>query len=683
MTQQTDASDTTTRSLELHKDGDRVRLVFRGRIVVDHTPKRPFLWVGSGAIRYDDSHAHYTIRPLRMRRRRCRTFSIREDTPSEGEERALLLVSTEGAAVRFAAAGRRLHITFPCCEPHVSNVWLHLAVAPDEHFYGGGEQYSRLDLKGSRVPMWVQEQGIGRGRDLISWVARLRMGAGGHWYSTYFPQPTFVSSAGWFCHSDISRYAELDFRSRDRAVIHTWEVPERIVVGVHDGLEEAVRGVSELLGSGPELPEWVYSGMWLGVQGGSDAVRRKVDDALAAGVKLSAAWAQDWEGRRVTSFGSQLMCNWHYDRELYPDFPELVRELEGRGVRMLGYINPFLAIEGNLYREATQRGYCVKNRRGEDYMIKVTTFPAALLDLTNPQAVEWIKDVIKTNMLGVGLSGWMADYGEYLPVDAVLYSGESGEAFHNCYPAVWARVNREALEETGALGEAVFFMRSGYTGTSRYSTGAWAGDQLVNWSKSDGLPTVIPAALSSGFCGTGVHHSDIGGFTTLAWIRRSKELFLRWAEHAAFTPIMRNHEGNRPQRNWQFNSDTETLAHLARLTEVYTRLAPYHRAVVAAYAGEGLPAMRHPTIHYPEEPQLHRTRYEYLYGRDLLVAPVVERHRRKWPVYLPEDDWVHLWSGRPVGPGRHVEEAPYGEPPVYYRRSSPFAELFASYAKET
>ncbi|MFP4637868.1 MAG: hypothetical protein ACLFM6_05450, partial [Spirochaetaceae bacterium] len=137
MTQQTDASDTTTRSLELHKDGDRVRLVFRGRIVVDHTPKRPFLWVGTGAIRYDDSHAHYTIRPLRMRRRRCRTFSIREDTPSEGEERALLLVSTEGAAVRFAAAGRRLHITFPRCEPHVSNVWLHLAVAPDEHFYGG------------------------------------------------------------------------------------------------------------------------------------------------------------------------------------------------------------------------------------------------------------------------------------------------------------------------------------------------------------------------------------------------------------------------------------------------------------------------------------------------------------------------------------------------------------------
>ncbi|NBF41268.1 MAG: alpha-glucosidase [Spirochaetes bacterium] len=675
-------SEETQSRLELHRDGERLRLVYGGRVIVEHTPKRPFLSVGSGRVRYSDSRGHYTISPLKVARRGCPLVTAREDARGEGERRAVLLVTPEGAAVRFAETADHLEVTFPHCEPDISNIWISLPVDPGEHFYGGGQQYSRLDLKGSRVPIWVQEQGIGRGKDAISWLARLRFGAGGHWYSTYFPQPTFVSSASWFCHTDLTRYAELDFSGGDRVTIHAWEVPDRIVFGVHDTLEETVRGVGRLLGTGPKLPDWVYSGMWLGVQGGSDEVRRKIERAENAGIRLSGAWAQDWEGIRITSFGRQLMWDWSYDRTLYPDFPDLISELGGRGIRMLGYINPFLAIEGELYREASEKGYCVQDPRGGDYMITITTFPAALIDLTNPDAVSWIKGVIKENMLGVGLSGWMADYGEYLPTDAVLYSGESSESFHNRYPAEWARVNREAVEEAGALGEAVFFMRAGYTGTSRYSLGAWAGDQLVNWSPNDGLPTVIPAALSSGFSGTGVHHSDIGGFTTLAWIRRSKELLLRWAEQAAFTPIMRSHEGNRPGDNWQFDSDAETLAHLARMTRVYTQLAPYHAHVVETYARTGLPAMRHPALHYGTDETAHRQRYQYLYGRDLLVAPVVKKNTDSWPVYLPEDEWVHLWSGQPASPGWRTETAPCGRPPVYYRRGSEFAGLFASLAED-
>jgi alpha-glucosidase len=668
-------------ALDIQKDDERVRVIFRGRLIAEHRPGRPFIWVGSGRLRYHDSKGHYTIRPLRIIRRPCRTLSVRDDEPREGEARALLLVSPEGVAVRFAVIEGALHITFPQWQPDVSNVWFAFEVDPGEHLYGGGEQYSRLDMKGSRVPIWSQEQGIGRGRDLITWFARMRLGAGGHWYSTYFPQPTFVSSAHWFCHVDVSRYCELDFRSADRAMIHSWEVPRRIVIGVCDTAEETVKAVGRTVGTGPELPAWTYDGMWLGVQGGSEVVRRKVLDAQNAGVKLSAIWAQDWEGRRLTAFGSQLMWNWHYDRGLYPDFPELVAELREQGIRSLGYINPFLAIEGELYGEAASHGYLVQTPKGQDYMIYVTTFPAALLDLTNPDAVRWIKRIIRDNMLGVGLSGWMADFGEYLPPDAVLYSGESGESFHNRYPAVWARINREALEEAGVMGDAVFFMRAGYTGSSRYSTATWAGDQLVNWSVHDGLPSVIPAALSSGYCGTGVHHSDIGGFTTVAWVRRSRELFQRWAEHAAFTPIMRNHEGNRPGRNWQFNSDAETLTHLARMTGVYTRLAPYHRHVVGEYARTGLPAMRHLGIHYGDDETAHRQRYQYLYGRDLLVAPVVQKKRSSWSAYLPDDDWVHLWSGRSAAPGWHREQAPLGYPPVYYRRSSEFASLFASFAE--
>ncbi len=269
----------------------------------------------------------------------------------------------------------------------------------------------------------------------------------------------------------------------------------------------------------------------------------------------------------------------------------------------------------------------------------------------------------------------MADFGEYLETDVKLYSGESAELYHNKYPAEWARVNYEALEEAGKLGEIVFFMRAGYTGTSKYSTLVWAGDQLVNWSMHDGLASVIPAGISLGFCGVGYFHSDIGGYTTIGWIKRKKELFMRWAELGAFTAVMRTHEGNRPDVNWQFDGDRETLQHLAKMTKVHTALKPYFEYCKDEYHTDGLPLIRHPYIHYPDDDKLHSLQYQFLLGRDVLVAPVY-KPRKKWKVYLPQDEWVHLWSGKEYSGGWVTVDAPLGQPPVFYRKASQFKTIF-------
>ena len=109
---------------------------------------------------------------------------------------------------------------------------------------------------------------------------------------------------------------------------------------------------------------------------------------------------------------------------------------------------------------------------------------------------------------------------------------------NNAWPALWAKCNYEALEETGKLGEILFFMRAGSTGSQKYSTMMWAGDQNVDWSLDDGLASVVPAALSLAMTGHGLHHSDIGGYTTLFEMKRSKELLLRWCDFSAFTPIL-------------------------------------------------------------------------------------------------------------------------------------------------
>jgi alpha-glucosidase len=659
--------------IRLQHDAENVSLSFKGRELLVHSLHRPAIAVGRGEGRYATVRGHFRVRDRRAERLWCRDFRVLEET-----DRRVVLDFTDRLRLEFGEEEGRLICRIAYLRSGLNRLWLDLPAEANEAIYGCGEQYSRLNLRGSRLPIWSQEQGVGRGRDLITLVAELKTGSGGHWYSSYFPMAVFLSSRNWYCFCDTPGYAEFDFRSRRRHRLGFWHIPDRLVFDVCENAAELVGSLTGLLGRQTVLPEWTQQGMWLGLQGGPDVIRRKLDRALAAGINVSALWVQDWVGRRLTSFGSQLMWNWHYDGERYPGLPRFIEELHERGIRFLGYMNPFLAVERELYREASARGYCVKDSAGRDLMVTITDFPAAMIDLTNPDAREWTKGVIKENLLGIGLDGWMADYGEYLPPGAVPASGESWERVHNTYPVLWAQVNREALVESGREGDVIFFMRAGYHGSTGLSPAFWAGDQLVSWSLNDGLATVIPAGISLGLQGGAHFHSDLGGFTTVAWVHRSKELFQRWAELSAFTLQMRSHEGNRPERNWQFDSDPETLDFLARMTRIYDRLKPYRLRLLEEYQQTGLPPIRHPYLHYESDPELHRLKYQYLLGRDLLVAPVILPRRRTHRVYLPEDRWIHLWSSRSYGPGWHRVSAPLGQPPVFYREGSAFVADFSA-----
>ena len=300
-----------------------------------------------------------------------------------------------------------------------------------------------------------------------------------------------------------------------------------------------------------------------------------------------------------------------------------------------------------------------------------------MVDLSNPEACSWIKGVIKEFMIGTGLKGWMADFGEYIPADAVVFSGESAETYHNRYTVEWARINREACEEAGAEDMFVF-MRSAYSGSAPHAVSLWNGDQLVNWSRHQGFPTIIPGSLSLGYSGYGNVHSDLGGYTSISYLKRTKELFMRWAETSAFSPVMRTHEGNRPYKGWLFNSDRETLDHLAGFSRIYTALKPYHRRLCSEYKEMGLPQMRHGWLVYPKDPVLKRLRYQYFYGDDLLVAPVLRKNRSSWKVYIPDDQWISLWDGKTAVSGWQRVNAPVGRPPVFYRRGSEFEGLFST-----
>jgi alpha-glucosidase len=571
-------------------------------------------------------------------------------------------------------------------EKPYNRLYMTYASTPEEHFYGFGEQFTYFDLKGHKVPIFIQEGGIGRGEQPITWAADWRADAGGTPYTSYVSVPHYLTSEMRSLFLENYEYSSFDLRAEDRVQVEVFSPLVSGQILSADTPASLIEQYTEYSGRMRPLPEWILSGAIVGLQGGTDRVLNIFERLEALETPVAALWLQDWVGQRQTSFGTQLWWNWELDEDHYPGWEKLRDELDEKDVRLMTYIGPWLAGDTedkknrhrNLFEEAARNGYLVKNGEGEPYRIKTTDFAAALFDLTNPHARDWVKDIIKGELIGNGASGWMADFGEALPYDAVLFSGADPKSYHNRYAEEWAEVNREAIREAGREGDIVFFTRSGYTKTPKYATLVQLGDQLVSWDEHDGIKSAVTGLLSSGLSGYSLQHSDIGGYTAidspLLRYHRSKELLMRWTELAAFTVVFRTHEGNRPEVNHQIYSDAETLRHFARLAEVYATWKPYRTKLVEEAAGTGLPVVRHPFIHYPHDPEVYGLEYQFMVGPDLMVAPVLDPGEEEVEVYLPAGRWVHLWSGKEYGSAeRGVYEtvpAPIGEPAVFYEEGS-------------
>jgi alpha-glucosidase len=555
-------------------------------------------------------------------------------------------------------------------EPY-DRVYLTYASSPEERFFGFGTQYTYFDMKGHKVPIFIQEQGIGRGKQPVTWAADWQADAGGSPYTSYASVPHYITSQMRSLFLENYEYSSFDLREQDRVQVEVFS--SRMTGQILSGETpvELIELYTEYSGRMRPLPEWILSGAVVGLQGGTDKVLDAYDELEALGTPVAAVWLQDWVGQRETNFGIQLWWNWELDEDHYPGWDQLREQLERDDVRLITYIGPWLADDvkkekknhrRNLFEEAERRGYLVKNREGEPYRVKTTDFWAAFVDLTNPEARDWIKDVIKEELIGNGASGWMADFGEGLPYDAVLFSGADPNSYHNRYAEEWAELNREAIREAGRGEDIVFFNRSGYTRSPRYSTLFWLGDQLVDWDEHVGIKSAVTGLLSSGLSGYAFEHSDIGGYTAidnfLLKYHRSKELLMRWIELGAFTVVFRTHEGNRPKVNHQIYSDREPLRHFDRFAKVYAAWKPYRMELVKKASQTGLPVLRHPFIHYPNDPEVLGLTYQYMVGPEFMVAPVLDPGSDSVEIYLPAGKWVHLWTGERYGLPRRLRGGP-------------------------
>ena len=661
-------------AFELSHADDGFDLHFAGRLVLSHRPQAPVLSLAMGRSEVVMDKGNFRITDDRHDAIEPAEWQIDED--------AVTLLFESQPAARLAFADNIIEVT--ALRSGHDRIHLRFHAEPEEAVWGGGEQMSYLALNGRAFPMWTSEPGVGRDKSTALTQAMDAQGmAGGDYWNTNYPQPTFLTSRWLAVHLDASSYSVLDFTDLAAHRVEVWAGAARFELFAGDGPIDLVGQLSARFGRQPPLPDWIIGGAIVGLKDGLRSFER-LEKFIEAGTVVSGLWCEDWAGVRETSFGRRLFWDWRRSEQRFADLPGKIAALAARGIRFLAYANPYLANDGILYEAACEGGHFAQRQDcDEPYLVDFGEFEAGVLDFTRPETRDWFAEqVLGRELLDIGISGWMADFGEYLPTDVRLADGSDPMEAHNRWPVLWGEVNAAALASRGKTGTdedgAVFFMRAGFSGVQAHCPLLWAGDQSVDFTRHDGIGTVITAALSAGLVGNAYSHSDCGGYTSLLGNVRSEELMLRWCELAAFAPVMRSHEGNRPDDNLQYDSTPELLACFARWSRVHVALAPYVRHLCDEALAQGLPAQRPLFLHYPDDPSLWTVQDQFLYGADMVVAPVIEQGAVSRQVVLPGGmPWRHLWSGKIYQPGIHVVSAPIGEPPVFVAPTSRFSDVFA------
>ncbi|KAK3271285.1 hypothetical protein CYMTET_20354 [Cymbomonas tetramitiformis] len=564
-----------------------------------------------------------------------------------------------------------------------TRVLLAFSSTEDEGFYGFGHQYSLVDLKGTRLPILTNEQGVLRETPFLGTLLNtyLQSPSSGTWHSTYTCIPQYVSSNNYSLFIDNTEFVVFDMRDSKRVVIELNATSLSAGILYARTPLQLIEEYTAVTGRMRGLPNWLLDGgAVVGMQGGSEVVLEKMRMLEKHGCPIAGIWLQDWVGKRHLRGLSRLWWNWELD-ESYSDWPSLVTDLNGRGIQLLTYVNPHLtdvstkpSFTRNMYKEALDAGYLMRHCSGELVHLGSFGFDAGIVDLSNPAAFEWMKDVVRSQ-LRIGARGWMADFGEAVPFDACLHNG-TGVEWHNRYPVEWARLNAEVVREEGLEDEVMFFTRAAGQGSARHTTLQWLGDQMTTWDAFDGIATVVPGALSGGFSGIAMTHSDIGGYTNMQlgpWkiAAREKELLMRWCELSAFEPVYRSHEGCIPSLNVHPWTDDDTAITFTVFAKVHLAWAPYKRQLVEEAVAQGRPVMRHMWLMFPQ----HKA------ARD-----VTTQGAGKVKVYFPRGCWVQV-EFRPVAGEagllcaadddvvREVA-APLGHPAVFFPQGSAVGAAF-------
>ena len=306
---------------------------------------------------------HSEARPFATAVRQEKTYTANRGTVKtetrEAERIPLTAVKQEGDAVVLSGGGHSLRITMQKAPLGMDlalegeDGWSYefrLPARKDEAVFGGGEQYRQVNHRGERVVNFVSEhikastiiEKALLPRALYREKPHSKIGS-------YAPMPVYMTDRNRLILFDTPSDGTADFTAPDEFRFFFDRCPKRLTLLSGKNLSELCRALAAYIPNRQYLPDWCFEGMILGVQGGTETILKKAFAMLDAGAKISAIWSQDWSGELRTVMGKQVWWNWEVDEKLYPNLREAIRQLNARGVRILGYINPYLVRDGRLY----------------------------------------------------------------------------------------------------------------------------------------------------------------------------------------------------------------------------------------------------------------------------------------------------------------------------------------------
>ncbi|MFZ5441696.1 MAG: TIM-barrel domain-containing protein [Myxococcota bacterium] len=637
------------------------------KVLLESSPTVAPVAARVGRARYEMQYGSWRITDNPPQWAEARAFSWSDQSPTRA---AGVWADASGAPVVTLSAvstgDGALALTYTAADPATNRLSLAFRCEEADRFLGFGAQADGIDHRGHTIALWTSEPGIGKQMTDDEYPELWFLVGTRH--ASSFGLPTWISNRGYqgVVGSDARSIFEVCSKADDVFRIEVWANKFTLFVFEGRPTQALSRATASVLGRPLKPPPLAFA-PWNDAIFGPDEVRRVARVLREHHIPSSALWTEDFRGGRDEPSGYRLIEEWDVDRTLYPQPEALAAELADAGFSWQAYFNTFVVDGTRVMAEARDGGHLVGAPDGGAYLFSGVTFaPTGLADLSRPETREWVKGYLR-RALELGFTGWMADYGEWLPHDAVLASGEDPLQAHNRYAREWAQLNLEVLAERAGDGrQKLFFARAGWLGSTSVTPVVWAGDQRTSFQADDGLPTVVPMGLNLGLAGVSMFAHDIAGYQSATNPTATKELFFRWTSLGALTPVMRTHHGIDARHNWHFDSDAETLAHYARWARFHAQLYPWLDAHQAEAEASGVPIMRALALQWPDDPRAWTISDEYLLGGALLVAPILVEGATARSVYLPAGDWVS-WDGatRVTGPADVMVQAAPGELPMF------------------
>jgi len=506
---------------------------------------------------------------------------------------------------------------------------LRLHLADGEALWGLGERFDALNMRGRTMETWIADAWGGGNR-------------------SYICTPFLISSKGYGLFVNCTGKVKFDCGATTTNELRI-EIPEGGVdVFVFKGTpREILAEYTKLVGRPQAVPDWVFE-PWISRNSflSEYEIDRVIDKMEAHQLKASAVVLEAW---------AEGLQNFRFELGRYPNTRQWIENLHGRGYHVVCWETPSLWDSASTYLDAKTNGFLVLKPDGSELRIDWLE-NAVKIDFRKEAARLWWQKLHEP-LIAMGVDGFKTDGGERAP----------DPWFHNLHPFYYQRAVLDAFQAQDKAG--MTFARSGTAPCAGNAT-FWGGDQSSSWND---FPRVVRGGLSAALSGFPYWGHDIGGYAGTP----TKNLYIRWLELGAFSPIMQWH-GTTPREPWYYDDETMRIAKY--YFDLRWALRDYILAAANLARAEGVPIWRPLLYEFPDDAATYNVDDEFFFGDDLLVAPVLSEVNER-TVYLPRGEWMNLWTREKItGPKTLTVRPKLAEIPVFVHadRAARFEKMFPS-----